>query len=106
MPARGPTDFGWDPIFQPDGFEQTYAEMSPVRPAMPHPPVRACPCDAPQAMGNIKGLSFEGLCAPPPDVALRRMSDIGGGEYPPNFTVTGMAEGEAWPADIEGQKRL
>ncbi|GAB2295376.1 hypothetical protein Dimus_029547 [Dionaea muscipula] len=25
--ARGPTDFGWDPIFQPDGFEQTYAEM-------------------------------------------------------------------------------
>lgn len=25
--ARGPTDFGWDPIFQPDGFEQTYAEL-------------------------------------------------------------------------------
>eukprot|EP00658_Telonema_sp_P-2_P035552 TRINITY_DN2582_c0_g2_i2.p1 TRINITY_DN2582_c0_g2~~TRINITY_DN2582_c0_g2_i2.p1 ORF type:complete len:208 (-),score=46.07 TRINITY_DN2582_c0_g2_i2:767-1390(-) len=25
--ARGPTDFGWDPVFQPDGFEQTYAEM-------------------------------------------------------------------------------
>lgn len=25
--ARGPTDFGWDPIFQPDGFEETYAEM-------------------------------------------------------------------------------
>ncbi|RYR28120.1 hypothetical protein Ahy_B01g052228 isoform B [Arachis hypogaea] len=24
---RGPTDFGWDPIFQPDGYEQTYAEM-------------------------------------------------------------------------------
>ena len=24
---RGPTDFGWDPVFQPDGFEQTYAEM-------------------------------------------------------------------------------
>ncbi|ORX59268.1 hypothetical protein BCR36DRAFT_317314 [Piromyces finnis] len=24
---RGPTDFGWDPIFQPEGFEQTYAEM-------------------------------------------------------------------------------
>ncbi|CAG8518258.1 9843_t:CDS:2 [Acaulospora colombiana] len=20
---RGPTDFGWDPIFQPDGFDQT-----------------------------------------------------------------------------------
>jgi len=24
---RGPKDFGWDPIFQPDGFEQTFAEM-------------------------------------------------------------------------------
>ncbi|CAN6476943.1 unnamed protein product [Victoria cruziana] len=24
---RGSPDFGWDPIFQPDGFEQTYAEM-------------------------------------------------------------------------------
>ncbi|KAF4367279.1 hypothetical protein G4B88_026786 [Cannabis sativa] len=27
VPPRGPTDFGWDPIFQPDGYEQTYAEM-------------------------------------------------------------------------------
>lgn len=26
---RGQTNFGWDPIFQPDGFEQTFAEMSP-----------------------------------------------------------------------------
>ncbi|XP_057958539.1 inosine triphosphate pyrophosphatase [Malania oleifera] len=25
---RGPNDFGWDPIFQPDGYEQTYAEMA------------------------------------------------------------------------------
>jgi inosine triphosphate pyrophosphatase len=25
--ARGPTEFGWDPIFQADGFEETYAEM-------------------------------------------------------------------------------
>ena len=24
---RGRTDFGWDPIFQPDGFTTTYAEM-------------------------------------------------------------------------------
>jgi inosine/xanthosine triphosphate pyrophosphatase family protein len=23
VPARGPNDFGWDPVFQPDGFEQT-----------------------------------------------------------------------------------
>lgn len=28
VPARGPTDFGWDPIFQPDeGKDQTFAEM-------------------------------------------------------------------------------
>ena len=25
--ARGPNNFGWDPIFQPDGFTQTFAEM-------------------------------------------------------------------------------
>lgn len=25
---RGPKDFGWDPCFQPDGFDQTYAEMT------------------------------------------------------------------------------
>jgi inosine/xanthosine triphosphate pyrophosphatase family protein len=24
---RGDNHFGWDPIFQPDDFEQTYAEM-------------------------------------------------------------------------------
>ncbi|ODV59647.1 nucleoside triphosphate pyrophosphohydrolase HAM1 [Ascoidea rubescens DSM 1968] len=24
---RGPTDFGWDPIFQPVGFNETYAEL-------------------------------------------------------------------------------
>lgn len=29
VPARGPLDFGWDPIFQPEeGSGQTYAEMS------------------------------------------------------------------------------
>eukprot|EP01038_Epipyxis_sp_PR26KG_P010505 gene10505-14117_t len=27
VPARGPLDFGWDPVFQPLGFDQTYAEM-------------------------------------------------------------------------------
>ncbi|XP_042064991.1 inosine triphosphate pyrophosphatase-like [Salvia splendens] len=27
VPPRGPTDFGWDPVFQPDGYDQTYAEM-------------------------------------------------------------------------------
>ncbi|KAG9447639.1 hypothetical protein H6P81_013767 [Aristolochia fimbriata] len=24
---RGPPDFGWDPIFEPDGYQLTYAEM-------------------------------------------------------------------------------
>lgn len=24
---RGPLTFGWDPIFQPDGFQQTFSEM-------------------------------------------------------------------------------
>ncbi|CAN0029919.1 unnamed protein product [Pylaiella littoralis] len=27
VPARGPTDFGWDPVFQPEGRDLTYAEM-------------------------------------------------------------------------------
>jgi inosine triphosphate pyrophosphatase len=27
VPARGSKNFGWDPIFQPDGFDLTYAEM-------------------------------------------------------------------------------
>uniref|UniRef100_A0A7S0G3M7 Inosine triphosphate pyrophosphatase n=1 Tax=Rhodosorus marinus TaxID=101924 RepID=A0A7S0G3M7_9RHOD len=27
VPARGPTDFGWDPVFEPDGYSTTYAEM-------------------------------------------------------------------------------
>lgn len=24
---RGPNNFGWDPCFQPDGYELTYAEL-------------------------------------------------------------------------------
>lgn len=27
VPPRGSNDFGWDPVFQPDGYEKTYAEM-------------------------------------------------------------------------------
>eukprot|EP00055_Hartaetosiga_balthica_P006199 m.19152 g.19152 ORF g.19152 m.19152 type:complete len:203 (+) comp5074_c0_seq1:185-793(+) len=27
VPARGPANFGWDPVFNPEGFEETYAEM-------------------------------------------------------------------------------
>uniref|UniRef100_K3WPT4 Inosine triphosphate pyrophosphatase n=1 Tax=Globisporangium ultimum (strain ATCC 200006 / CBS 805.95 / DAOM BR144) TaxID=431595 RepID=K3WPT4_GLOUD len=30
VPARGPTNFGWDPIFMPDGYDVTYAEMEKV----------------------------------------------------------------------------
>ncbi|KAJ6640374.1 Inosine triphosphate pyrophosphatase [Pseudolycoriella hygida] len=25
---RGPRDFGWDPCFQPDGYDKTYAELA------------------------------------------------------------------------------
>ena len=28
VPARGTSDFGWDPIFEPDGHEKTFAEMA------------------------------------------------------------------------------
>ncbi|KAI5079780.1 hypothetical protein GOP47_0005259 [Adiantum capillus-veneris] len=28
VPPRGPNDFGWDPIFQPQGYNLTYAEMA------------------------------------------------------------------------------
>jgi inosine triphosphate pyrophosphatase len=27
VPARGDNSFGWDPIFQPDGFQETYAQL-------------------------------------------------------------------------------
>lgn len=27
MQPRGDNKFGWDPIFQPDGFDGTFAEM-------------------------------------------------------------------------------
>ncbi|KAA0206130.1 non-canonical purine NTP pyrophosphatase [Candidatus Uhrbacteria bacterium] len=29
VPPRGERGFAWDPIFQPDGYDQTYAEMGP-----------------------------------------------------------------------------
>ncbi|KAH7926794.1 Maf/Ham1 [Leucogyrophana mollusca] len=28
VPARGPPTFGWDAIFQPEGYNKTYAEMT------------------------------------------------------------------------------
>eukprot|EP00850_Spirogloea_muscicola_P015042 SM000112S23984 [mRNA] locus=s112:126335:128827:- [translate_table: standard] len=27
VPARGDNNFGWDPVFQPDGYDVTFAEM-------------------------------------------------------------------------------
>lgn len=30
VPPRGNNDFGWDPIFQPNGYGQTFAEMDPA----------------------------------------------------------------------------
>ena len=38
VPARGPLDFGWDPVFQPDeGGGKTYAELSkPEKNAISH----------------------------------------------------------------------
>jgi inosine triphosphate pyrophosphatase len=27
VPLKGSNDFPWDPIFQPEGYTQTYAEM-------------------------------------------------------------------------------
>ena len=37
MPARGPADFGWDPVFEPDGFDETYAQMAkPAKNAVSH----------------------------------------------------------------------
>lgn len=37
VPARGRKDFGWDPVFLPDGFEGTYAELdSEVKNSISH----------------------------------------------------------------------
>lgn len=30
LPARGEAGFGWDPVFQPEGEERTYGELSPA----------------------------------------------------------------------------
>lgn len=27
VPAAGDNQFGWDPVFQPDGYSETYAQM-------------------------------------------------------------------------------
>lgn len=33
---RGPPGFGWDPIFVPEGYDQTYSELSEEKHAMSH----------------------------------------------------------------------
>ncbi|KAG0296895.1 hypothetical protein BGZ96_008250 [Linnemannia gamsii] len=41
--ARGPTSFGWDPVFQPDGYDQTYAEIdSSIKNTMSHRFLAVC----------------------------------------------------------------
>lgn len=53
MPARGPTDFGWDPVFLPDGFDTTYAEMDKdVKNTISHRLVRFIRFDVPAIMGS------------------------------------------------------
>lgn len=45
VPARGDPDFGWDPIFQPDGFDTTFAEMTKdVKNTISHRCESAMPC--------------------------------------------------------------
>ena len=42
MPSRGATAFGWDPVFQPKGFQETYAEMDKaVKNTISHRPALA-----------------------------------------------------------------
>ena len=42
--ARQPLDFGWDPVFEPEGFDQTYAELDKdTKNKISHRSVPACP---------------------------------------------------------------
>lgn len=55
VPARGPADFGWDPIFQPDGFDTTYAEMDKdVKNTISHRWVFASFWEADGSFGAVK----------------------------------------------------
>jgi dephospho-CoA kinase len=43
LPARGDSGFGWDPVFQPDGAELTYAEMdAPTKNRISHRALAWC----------------------------------------------------------------
>lgn len=36
VPPRGNENFGWDPIFQPQGMDKTYAELGPEKNKVSH----------------------------------------------------------------------
>lgn len=36
VPPRGTENFGWDPIFQPQGYDKTYAELGPEKNKISH----------------------------------------------------------------------
>ena len=38
VPARGPKNFGWDPVFQPEGFDKTlvFVDVSRLKICMYH----------------------------------------------------------------------
>ncbi|RWS30450.1 inosine triphosphate pyrophosphatase-like protein [Leptotrombidium deliense] len=33
---RGPRDFGWDPVFQPEGYDKTFAELGVIKHKISH----------------------------------------------------------------------
>ena len=61
-PPRGTRGFGYDPIFVPDGYSETFGEMEPElkdRHLAPHPRLRETDAGRPMTMR----LSLRGLCA-------------------------------------------
>ena len=62
VPSRGATAFGWDPVFQPEGFQETYAEMDKnVKNTISHRSALvipgACSLDDENNMDTVAGLS-------------------------------------------------
>lgn len=65
VPARGPKDFGWDPVFQPEGFDKTYAELdSAIKNTISHR------YKALKALGNYFAEIF-----PPPEKKTKTSED-------------------------------
>ncbi len=64
VPARGPHNFGWDPIFQPHGFEETYAEMeTQVKNTISH---------RYKALAELKTFLDNEVVSLPPDIKISR----------------------------------